>query len=96
MSTSLSDARRTPAPSTRWQLSNGTAALHIALKLAGGATRRQVLMPALSFVAAANAVARCGAVPHFVDSSPDTMGMDPIALSEYLITTKRTYISWLA
>ena len=66
---------------------NGTAALHIALKLAGVQPEDEVLMPALSFVAAANAVAHCGAVPHFVDSSLDTMGMDPIALSEYLITT---------
>jgi len=66
---------------------NGTAALHIALKLAGVQPEDEVLMPALSFVATANAVAHCGAVPHFVDSSLDTMGMDPIALSEYLITS---------
>ena len=66
---------------------NGTAALHIALKLAGVQPEDEVLVPPLSFVATANAVARCGAVPHFVDSSLDTMGMDPIALSEYLITT---------
>ena len=66
---------------------NGTAALHIALKLAGVQSEDEVLVPALSFVATANAVAHCGAVPHFVDSSLDTMGMDPIALSEYLVTT---------
>lgn len=66
---------------------NGTAALHIALKLAGVQPEDEVLMPALSFVATANAAAHCGAVPHFVDSSLDTMGIDPGALSEYLITT---------
>lgn len=65
---------------------NGTAALQIALKLAGAQPGDEVLAPALSFVATANAVAHCGAVPHFVDSSLDTMGMDPIALSEYLVT----------
>lgn len=65
---------------------NGTAALHIALKLAGVQPEDEVLVPALSFVATANAVAHCGAVPHFVDSSLNTMGMDPIALSEYLVT----------
>ena len=65
---------------------NGTAALHIALKLAGVQSRDEVLLPALSFVATANAVVHCGAVPHFVDSSLDTMGMDPIALAEYLST----------
>ena len=65
---------------------NGTAALHIALKLAGVQAEDEVLVPALSFVATANAVAHCGAVPHLIDSSLDTMGMDPIALSEYLST----------
>ena len=66
---------------------NGTAALHIALKLAGVQSQDEVLLPALSFVATANAVAHCSAVPHFVDSSLDTMGIDPIALAEYLSTT---------
>ena len=66
---------------------NGTAALHIALKLAGVQSQDEVLLPALSFVATANAVSHSGAVPHFVDSSLDTMGIDPIALAEYLSTT---------
>ena len=66
---------------------NGTAALHIALKLTGVQPQDEVLLPALSFVATANAVVHCGAVPHFVDSSLDTMGIDPIALAEYLSTT---------
>jgi len=65
---------------------NGTAALHIALRLAGVQPQDEVLVPALSFVATANAVAHCGAVPHFVDSSLDTMGMSPEALAEYLST----------
>lgn len=63
---------------------NGTAALHIALKLAEVQPQDEVLVPALSFVATANAVAHCDAVPHFVDSNLDTMGMDPIALADYL------------
>jgi perosamine synthetase len=65
---------------------NGTAALHIALKLAGVQPQDEVLIPALSFVATANAVAYCGAMPHFVDSSLVTMGLDPGALAEYLAT----------
>jgi len=65
---------------------NGTAALEIALKLAGVQAMDEVLVPALSFVATANAVAHCGAVPHFVDSHLDTMGIDPAALAEYLAT----------
>lgn len=65
---------------------NGTAALHIALRLAGVQTNNEVLVPALCFVATANAVTHCGAVPHFVDSHLDTMGMDPGALAEHLQT----------
>jgi len=63
---------------------NGTAALHIALLLAGVRPGDEVLIPALSFVATANAVAHCGAIPHFIDSEFKTLGIDPHALSDYL------------
>jgi len=63
---------------------NGTAALQVALKLAGAGPGDEVIVPALSFAATANAVAHCGALPHFVDSSPATLGLDPAALTEYL------------
>jgi perosamine synthetase len=63
---------------------NGTAALHVALELAGVVANDEVLAPALSFVATANAVAYCGAIPHFVDSETRTLGMCPTALRSYL------------
>jgi perosamine synthetase len=63
---------------------NGTAALHVALLLAGVERDDEVLIPALSFVATANAVHYCGAVPHFVDSDERTLGMDPVALRRRL------------
>lgn len=63
---------------------NGTAALHVALRLAGVQAGEEVLIPALTFVATANAVSYCGAVPHFVDSDERTLGLDPHALREYL------------
>ena len=63
---------------------NGTAALHICLLLSGVAAGDEVLAPALTFVATANAIAYCSAVPHFVDSSPITLGLDPERLAEYL------------
>ncbi len=63
---------------------NGTAALHIALLLAGVRPGDEVLIPALSFVATANAVSHCGAIPHFIDSEFKTLGIDPHALSDYL------------
>lgn len=63
---------------------NGTAALHVALLLAGVTRGDEVLLPALTFVATANAVHYCGAIPHFVDSQKETLGLDPAALREWL------------
>ena len=63
---------------------NGTAALQVALTLAGVEPGDEVLVPSLTFVATANAVKHCGAFPHFVDSNTDTLGLDPAALDEYL------------
>ena len=63
---------------------NGTAALHVALRLAGVEAGDEVLLPALTFIATANAVAYCQATPHFVDSEERSLGMDAVALREYL------------
>ena len=65
-------------------LGNGTSALFVALHMAGVRNDDEVIVPALSFVATANAVAHCGAIPHFVDSAPDTLGMDPAALADHV------------
>jgi len=66
---------------------NGTAALHICLILAGVEADDEVLIPALTFIATANAVTYCGAVPHFVDSEERTLGLDPVRLADHLIET---------
>ena len=63
---------------------NGTSALHIALKLAGVQPGDEVLVPALTFIATANAVSYCGATPHFVDSEEHTLGIDASKLRSYL------------
>lgn len=63
---------------------NGTAALQVALGLAGVVSGDEVIVPALSFVATANAVTYCGATPHFADSEERTLGMAPAPLREYL------------
>jgi perosamine synthetase len=70
---------------------NGTAALHVCLLLAGVRPGDEVLAPALTFVATANAISYCGAVPHFCDSDPQTLGIDPRRLGDYLrrITVRR-------
>ncbi len=66
---------------------NGTAALQVALRLIGVEPGDEVIVPALSFVATANAVSQCGAVPHFVDSDPVTMGMAAAPLAAHLEET---------
>lgn len=63
---------------------NGTAALHVCLLLAGVAPGDEVMVPALTFVASANAVRYCDAVPHFIDSEEATLGVDPGKLDAYL------------
>jgi perosamine synthetase len=63
---------------------NGTAALHICLMLAGVEASDEVIVPALTFIATANAVCYCGAIPHFADSSLLTLGLDPEKLNTHL------------
>jgi perosamine synthetase len=63
---------------------NGTAALHVCLELCGVQENDEVLLPALTFVATANAVSYCGATPHFIDIDPITLGVDPQRLEAYL------------
>lgn len=63
---------------------NGTAALHIALHLSGVERDDEVLTQALTFIATANAISYTGAHPVFLDVDMDTMGLSPVAVSEWL------------
>ena len=63
---------------------NGTAALQTCLQLSGVIAGDEVLIPALTFVATANAAHYLGAVPHFVDIEPQSFGVDPDKLADYL------------
>lgn len=63
---------------------NGTSALQICLKQAGVKPGDEVLIPALTFVATANAVCYCDAIPHLVDSNMDSLGVDADKLDSYL------------
>jgi perosamine synthetase len=71
---------------------NGTAALHIALKLEGVSQGDEVITQPLSFIATCNAISYCGAKPVFVDVDLDTLGMSPASLRAFLEanTTKTT------
>jgi len=66
-------------------LSSGTAALHLALLLAGVEAGDEVLVPSLTFIASASAVTYTGARPVFVDCSPDSWNLDPALVEEALI-----------
>jgi perosamine synthetase len=63
---------------------NGTAALHIALLLAGVEPGDEVLVSTLTFIAPANAVRYVGAWPVFIDAEPDHMQIDPAAVARFL------------
>ena len=64
----------------------GTAALHIALKLAGVQSGDIVLTQPLTFVATCNSITYCGAEPVFIDVDLATLGLSPSALEEWLDT----------
>ncbi|MBV8866685.1 MAG: LegC family aminotransferase [Acidobacteriaceae bacterium] len=64
--------------------SSGTAALHIALLTAGVRENTEVVMPAVTFVAPANAVAYCRAWPVLIDTRPLDWQLDIQKLSDFL------------
>ena len=65
---------------------NGTAALHIALLVAGVTPDDEVLVSTLSFVAPANAIRYVGAWPVFMDADPTYWQMDAVKTLNFLET----------
>ncbi len=63
---------------------NGTAALHIALLLAGVQPDDEVLVSSLTFIAPVNAIRYVGAWPVFIDAEPDSWQMDPQRVAAFL------------
>lgn len=63
---------------------NGTAALHIALLVAGVRPDDEVLVSTLTFIAPANAIRYAGAWPVFIDASPDTWQMSVQHVADFL------------
>lgn len=62
---------------------SGTTGLHVALLALGVGPGDMVVIPAITFVATANAVRHCGAVPMVLDVEQSTIGLDPDALSNF-------------
>lgn len=66
---------------------SGTAALHIALMVSGVQAEDEVLLPALTFIAPANAVRYAGAWPVFIDVEPDYWQMDATQVAHFIETS---------
>ena len=66
-------------------LSSGTAALHLALILAGVAAGDEVICQTMTFSASANPILYLGAIPVFIDSEKETWNLCPIALEQAIL-----------
>src|SRR5262249_15412327 len=73
-------------------VSNGTVSLHLALVAAGVGPGDEVIVPSLTFVATANVVRYCGAIPVFVDAELATWQLDPAALEAGITGRTRAII----
>jgi perosamine synthetase len=72
---------------------SGTAALHLAMIELGLGPGDEVLVPALTFVATANAVRYVGGTPVFVDSDPVTYTMDPADAAKKITARTRALVA---
>lgn len=70
-------------------LSSGTAALHLALLIAGVGPGDEVVVSSLTFAASVNPILYLGATPIFVDSEPRSWNMDPTLLARALEDRRR-------
>lgn len=69
-------------------VSNCTTALHLALLAVGVGPGSEVITVSHSFIAGANAIRQCGAMPVFVDIEPDGYNIDPRNIA--MAVTRRT------
>jgi perosamine synthetase len=74
---------------------NGTAALQVALRLAGVEPGTEVITQPLTFVATANAIIYNNAYPVFIDVDRDTMGLSPDALESFLLEFAEKREGWV-
>jgi dTDP-4-amino-4,6-dideoxygalactose transaminase len=69
-------------------VANGTVSLQLILRTLNIGYGDEVIVPALTFIATASAVAEVGAVPIFADADPETLTIDPASVAAAL--TRRT------
>lgn len=65
-------------------VSNCTTALHLALRAVGVGPGDEVITVSHSFIATANSIRYCGAIPVFVDIQPETFNLDPARIEEVI------------
>jgi len=70
-------------------LSSGTAAIHLALLLAGVESGDDVIVSTLTFSASVNPIIYCGAKPVFIDSEYESWNMNPALLADELDSRAR-------
>jgi perosamine synthetase len=71
---------------------NGTTALHLALVALGIGPGDEVIVPTLTYVATANAVTYCGAIPVLADVQPSTGNLDPVDFARRITSRTRAVI----
>jgi dTDP-4-amino-4,6-dideoxygalactose transaminase len=69
-------------------VSNGTVAIYMALKALDVSEGDEVILPAATFTASAQAICQIGATPVFADIEPDTWTIDPKSIEVHI--TKKT------
>ncbi len=81
------EQRMTEIAGTRFAVAtvNGTAALHLALRVAGVSAGHEVITQPLSFTATCNAISYLNAKPVFVDISRQSLGLSAEALESFLL-----------
>lgn len=72
--------------------SNGTVTLHLALRALGIGPGDEVIMPTLTYIATANAVAYCGATPVFVESEVGSWNIDPVSIEKAITPNTKAII----
>jgi perosamine synthetase len=74
-------------------VNSGTAALHCAMRAIGVQRGDEVIVPAITFAASANAALYEGAVPVFADIEPDTLLIDPVSVATKITSKTRAIVA---
>ncbi len=73
-------------------VNNGTSALHLAMLALGIGKGDEVIVPANTFIATAWGVSYTGAMPVFVDCTPNTWQIDPLKIEEKITSNTRAIV----